>query len=41
MRLDHLFRDANFQTVEAYVLSQSGIADHRPVFARFVLVNPD
>jgi vancomycin resistance protein VanJ len=41
MRLDHLFRDANFQTVETYVLPRSGIADHRPIFAHFVLVNPD
>lgn len=41
MRLDYLFRDANFQTVEAYVLPHSGIADHRPIFARFFLVNPD
>ena len=40
MRLDYLFRDEHFQTREAHVWPRSGISDHQPTFARFVLTDP-
>lgn len=40
MRLDYVFHDANFTAREAYVWSDSGISDHRPILARFSLTRP-
>lgn len=41
MRLDYLFRDEGFRTQEVRVWPRSGTADHRPLFARFLLLGAE